>query len=137
MDLSFSPPICPKPSLTNDLGTKRGAMVEFYARATWSKLKAFKIKNPIKKKMAQAGGAEKRGSRQFFFFFVSPLLLDLLASSYTALLTSIMSSVSDLPDDFLKFAVHFQVACFITLIRGYLISSSGFRVALFVTLLVL
>ena len=50
-----------------------------------------------------------------------------------------MSSVSDLPDDFFKFAVHFQVAFFVTLIRarGFLISSSSVRVALFVILLVL
>ena len=48
-----------------------------------------------------------------------------------------MSSVNVLLVDFLKFGVHFQVAFFITLIRGYLISSSSFRLALFVTLLVL
>ena len=67
------------------------------------------------------------------------MLIDLLASSYTVHLASIMWSVSDLPDDFLKFGVHFQVAFFVTLFRarGYLISSSSFRVALFVTLLVL
>ncbi|XP_050245278.1 uncharacterized protein LOC126693366 [Quercus robur] len=50
-----------------------------------------------------------------------------------------MRSVSDLPDDFLKFAVHFQVAFFVTFIRArrFLISSSSFRVAFFVNLFVL
>ena len=34
MDLPFTPLICPKPSLTNDLGTKRGAMIEFRRETT-------------------------------------------------------------------------------------------------------
>ena len=38
---------------------------------------------------------------------------------------------------FLKFGVHFQVAIFLTLICGYFISTSSFRVALSVILLVL
>ena len=49
-----------------------------------------------------------------------------------------MSSVNVLLVDFLKFGVHFQVAIFLTLIRarGYFISTSSFRVALSVILLV-
>ena len=38
---------------------------------------------------------------------------------------------------FLKFGVHFQVTIFLTLIRGYFISTSSFRVALSIILLVL
>ena len=34
MDLPFTPLICSKPSLTNDLGTKRGAMIEFRRETT-------------------------------------------------------------------------------------------------------
>ena len=47
-----------------------------------------------------------------------------------------MRSVSSLLDIF-KICVYFQVAIFITLIRGYVISSSSFRLTLFVSLLVL
>ena len=47
-----------------------------------------------------------------------------------------MRSASSLLDVF-KICVCFQVAIFITLIRGYVISSSSFRLTLFVTLLIL
>ncbi|XP_075638655.1 F-box protein At2g26160-like isoform X3 [Castanea sativa] len=47
-----------------------------------------------------------------------------------------MRSASSLLDIF-KICVCFQVALFITLIRGYVISSSSFRLTLFVTLLIL
>ncbi|KAF3949984.1 hypothetical protein CMV_024207 [Castanea mollissima] len=47
-----------------------------------------------------------------------------------------MRSVSSLLDIF-KICVYFQVAIFITLIRGYVISSSSFRFTLFVSLLIL
>lgn len=47
-----------------------------------------------------------------------------------------MRLVSSLLDVF-KVSVCLQVAIFITLIRGYVISSSSFRLTLFVTLLIL